>query len=49
MVSCNVGPIAVKFQWPHKNLDTIHQAKLNCISVLFTYSLLTKLDMRHMR
>lgn len=49
MASCNVGPIAVKFQWPHKNLDTIHQAKLNCIYILLIYSLLTALDMCHMR
>jgi len=45
MANCNVGPIAVKFQWPHKKLDTIHQAKSNCISILFTYTLLTALDM----
>jgi len=50
MANCNVGLIAVKFQWPLKNLDTIHQAKLNCISILFTYTLLTAVDMLcHMR
>jgi hypothetical protein len=45
MANCNVGPTAVKFQWPHKKLDTIHQAKLNCISIPFTYTLLTAMDM----
>jgi hypothetical protein len=45
MAYCNVGPIAVKFQWSLKKPDNIHQAKLNCTSILFSYTLLTALDM----
>jgi hypothetical protein len=45
MAYCNVGSIAVKFQWPLKKPDDIHQAKLNSISILFSYTLLTALDM----